>query len=68
MIQMTIHTIYELMRGGNCERVINTWKEVCPEGDVYGTKLFKDQTLLKLKEKDAPISEVFDFISDMHNI
>ena len=67
-IQMAIHTVYELMRGGNCERVINSWKEVCPEGVEYGTKLFKDRTLQKLKEKDAPVSEVFDITSDIHNI
>ncbi len=47
-IQITIHTVNELIRGGKSEKLLNAWKKDSREAVECGIKLFKDQTLQRL--------------------
>lgn len=67
-IQITIHTTNELIRSGKSEKLLNAWKKDSREAVECGIKLFKDQTLQRLMEKDAPASEVIEIISELHKI
>ncbi|HHW12385.1 MAG TPA: nucleoside deaminase [Firmicutes bacterium] len=67
-VQITLHTAYELIKGHHSERIFEAWKIDCLEAVESGIKLFRDKTLQKLKEKDAPVSEVFELIGAIHNI
>lgn len=64
-VQIAIHTVWELMKNPNCDRLLNTWRIDSPTAVDLGISLAREGSLSKLAPNDAKASDVFNMVISM---
>jgi len=64
-IQIAIHTVSELMRSSNADKLLNAWRIDNQAAVDLGIQLAKNGTIQKLLIKGAQASDAFDLVSSM---